>query len=283
MIKTLIGLLLAGVSCVGYAGIQTVSSVEPIQHEITNSPKNSLVLLDINGTLLGYSDAVLHPAHAEWKRNWFQTSCPNITKEEQITLLRIVESNRRLLDVNWPKVIQQTQDHGVKVVAFTILAMKDPVFKGTIPSMLKSFGLLIKDDLPELSEGISYEYAQGVIETVAPLKGPVLKEILSCLCARPEKIIFVDDNINQIKSVDDTCRELKIPCTAFHYVPCASIPQLDEKIADYQLSTLVQEHRWVSDNEACLVLEKRMIPFPHFPNKAKFPSLHTPKGSSFIG
>jgi hypothetical protein len=122
------------------------------------------------------------------------------------------------------------------------------------------------------------EYAQGVIETESQLKGPVLREILSRLTTRPGKIVFVDDRFKQIKSIDDACCELEIPCTAFHYVPLTNTPPLDEKVADYQLSTLVHEHRWVSDSEVRLELEQRMIPFPHFPNKAKYSSLHTPKG-----
>ncbi len=264
MMKLLIGLLFLGSSCAVYAEIQTASSLEPIQQEITNSPKETLVLLDVGGTLLAYPDAVLHPSHEAWKYDWFQTHCPTISKEEKIAFDRIILGTLgkwKLLDAQWPQVVVQAQDHGIKVVAFTKVAM-DPSARGSRAQILQALGIPFKNDLPELAKGYSYEYAQGVIETEYQLKGPVLKEILSSLTMRPEKIIFVDDRIKQIESVDDTCRELEIPCTAFHYVPVIPAPQLNEKIADYQLSTLVHEHRWVSESEALLELERRASSSP---------------------
>lgn len=258
MLKLLIALFFFGSSCAVYAEIRTASSLEPIQQEILNSPKETLVLLDVGGTLLAYPDAVLDPSHENWKYKWFQTHCPGISREEKIACDRIILGSLgrwKLLDAGWPEVIVQAQDYGFKVVAFTKVAL-DPSVRGSRAQILRTLGIPFKNDLPELSKGQSYEYAQGVIETEYQLKGPVLKEVLSNLAACPKKIIFVDDRIKQIKSVDDACRELGIPCTAFHYVPIVSAPQLDEKIADYQLSTLVHEHRWVSDNEARLEMEQ---------------------------
>lgn len=243
----------------GYAEIQTVSSLEPIQQEILNSTKQTLVLLDVGGTLLDYPDAVQHQAHDNWKYHWFQTHCPNMSKEEKIALDRIILTTLhkwKLLDARWPKIITETQDHGLKIVAFTKVSL-DPSTQGSRAKILKGLGLPFKNDIPELSKGDLYEYSEGVIETGQPLKGPVLKEVLSSLSARPEKIIFVDDRLNQIKSVDDACKELKLACIAFHYVPSTKPPQLNEAIADYQLSTLVNEHRWVHDNEAKLKLENK--------------------------
>ena len=269
LMKLLIGLLFLSNSCIGYAEIQTVSSLEPIQQEIANSPKETLVLLDVGGTLLAYPDAVLYPAHEAWKYNWFQTHCPTISREEKIAFDKIILgtlSKWKLLDALWPEVVVRAQNHGAKVVAFTKVAM-DPSMRGSRAQILQDHGIPLKNDLPELSKGLSYEYAQGVIETEYQLKGPVLKEILSSLSTRPKKIIFVDDRIKQIKSVNDTCLELEIPCMALHYVPITDVPQLNEKIADYQLFILVHEHRWVPDSEARLALEKReipcAIPFPH--------------------
>lgn len=252
MRKLLAGLLLLGTPCAGYAEIRTASSLEPILHEIINSPKGTLVLLDVGGTLLAYPDAVLHPCYEAWKYDWFQTHCPAISREEKITLDRIVLGSLdtwTLLDEKWPEVITQAQDHGIKIVAFTKVAL-DPSVRGSRAQLLRTLGIPFKNDLPELSKGHLYEYTQGVIETEYPLKGPVLEEIITSLAACPEKIIFVDDRMKQIKSVDDACHQLEIPCTAFHYAPLTPTPLLNEKIADYQLSTLVHKHRWVPDSEA---------------------------------
>jgi histidinol phosphatase-like enzyme len=263
MMKLLIGLLILGNFCAGYAEIRTESFLEPIQQEIANSPKETLVLLDVGGTLLEYPDAILHPSHEKWKYDWFQTHCPTLSSKEKIAFDRIVLGTLgqwKLLDAQWPEVILQAQNHGVKVVAFTKVAMDQSV-RGLRSQILQSLGIPFKDDLPELSKGNFYEYAHGVIETEYKSKGPVLKEVLSSLKTRPEKIIFVDDRMSQIKSVHEAYCELEIQCTAFHYVPIISAPQLNEKIADHQLSTLVHEHRWVHDNEARFELEQRETPY----------------------
>jgi hypothetical protein len=243
------------VFCVGYAEIHTAFNLAPIEKEIQNSPKETIVFLDIANTLLGYPDAILLPDHAAWKNDWFQKHCPNITKEEIIKLLWIIDGHIMLTDTYWPELIKKAQNQGSKVIAFTIVMIKDPSFKGTISAGLLDKGLPIKDDLPELCSEDLYEYDRGVIATDASLKGPVLKKVLSQVSIRAEKIIFVDDRFDQIKSVDDVCIELGIPCIAFHYKRFKTVPELDEKIADYQLSTLVKEHRWVSDNDAHLKLE----------------------------
>ena len=253
------GLLFLGCACAAHAEIRKTASLEPIQKEILNSPKETLVLLDVGGTLLAYPDAVLDPSHESWKYEWFQAHCPTISREEKIACDRIILGSLgrwKLLDAKWPELIVQAQDHGAKVVAFTKVAL-DPSVRGSRAQVLRTLGIPFKDELPELTKGKSYEYAMGVIETEYPAKGPVLKELLSSLVTHPKKIVFVDDRMKQIKSVDDACRELGIPCTAFHYIPLANAPQLNEKIADYQLSTLVNEHRWVSEREAHLEMQRK--------------------------
>lgn len=182
-----------------------------------------------------------------------------MTREEAITLFKDVTSNAKnwnLLDSNWPSFITGIQTRNLKVIAFTRVFVDDSL-KGLSVNTLKEFGLPIKDDLSALTSGHTFEYADGIIETEAPLKGPVLKEVLAQLPKEFEQIIFVDDREEQIRSVEQTCRELRIPCVAFHYVPSKETPKLNEKIADYQLKTLVHEHRWVSESEASELIAKK--------------------------
>ena len=187
IIQFLVGILFLSPFCKGYAEIRTVSSLEPIQQEIANSPEKTLVLLDVGGTLLAYPDAVLHPSHETWKYEWFQTHHPAISREEKIALDRIILGTLgkwKLLDAQWPEAVLQTQNQGKKVVAFTKVAL-DPSQRGSRAKILQSIGIPFKNDLPELSKGDFYEYAEGVIETECQLKGPVLKEVL--LIQPPQK------------------------------------------------------------------------------------------------
>ena len=47
MIRILICLILLSISCIGYAEIKIVSSLKPIEKEIENSPKGTIVLLGV--------------------------------------------------------------------------------------------------------------------------------------------------------------------------------------------------------------------------------------------
>ena len=153
MMKLLIGLFFLGHCCSGYAEIRTASSLEPIEDEIASSPKGTLVLIDVGGTLLAYPDAVLHPAHEAWKYNWFETHSPTLSKEDKIALDRVILRTLgkwKLLDAQWPEVIVQAQDQGVKVVAFTKVAM-DKCQRPARAQTLQALGIPFKNDLPELS------------------------------------------------------------------------------------------------------------------------------------
>lgn len=240
------------------ASIQQASSLRPIAHEIERSPQGTLLLLDIGGTLIGSPDAIFHTGHEGWRKQWFQQHATDNSKEEFAALVEIVENGTKnwiLLDAAWPALIKKSEERGLKVAALTKVVM-GPKLTGTRVEKLRTVGITLSDSLPELATGQTFFYREGVIETDASLKGPVLKEVLSQLASRPTKIIFVDDRIEQIRSVKETCEAENIPCTTFHYTAWASTPPtLDEKIADKQLRTLVQKREWISADEAARLIE----------------------------
>jgi hypothetical protein len=235
------------------AKIQVVDSLKPIELELAKCSEDTLVLLDIGGTLLMHKDAILDAKHEEWKRKWFARHYPNSTRDDIVSSVRVVESafeNWKLVDEKWPLVISKAQQNNAKVVALTKVIV-DPTLKKLRPENLKRQGVLLKDDLRGLAQGNFYEYAEGIIETEAKLKGPVLLELLPKLKDRPTKIIFVDDRLEQVRSVEEACQALKIPCVGFHYTASKKhVAELDEKVADYQLHTLMKEGRWVSESQA---------------------------------
>lgn len=245
--------MLTAVSVCGHAEVRPVDTLDPIEEELSDAGKETLVLLDIGHTLLDHKDAIMDPRFEEWKRNWFQKHCPKPERASRVATARAVESafeNWTLVDERWPHVVQKMQARGIQVVALSKVVV-DPSLLGLRGKNLKAFGILLKDELSGLPAGKSYVYTDGVIETEEPLKGPVLKELFSKLNKRPARIVFVDDRLNQAKSIDEACKELGIPCISFHYTAYQkTIRELDEKVADYQLRVLLDECRWISELEA---------------------------------
>lgn len=252
-VKILITALALLLAITGFAEVQKSDSIQPLQQEFAASNPKTLILIDIGQTLVKHKDAVFSSKHEGWKRSWIQSQKPGLSRSDIIQALRIVEGdtkNWELMDGNWPHLIAQAQKNGAKVVAFTKTFL-DSSLKGFCISNLKKMGLSLEDALHEFPSGKSYEYDNGVIKTEANLKGPVLAEIVANLKEKPEKIIFIDDRIEQVESVEKACKEMKIPCLAFQYTASQkTIAGLDEKIADFQLKTLMKEHRWLTQEEA---------------------------------
>lgn len=235
----------------GINAIHTTASLEPIYQELGHCDEKSLVLLDVGGTLLEFKDPVLHTCHEEWKSAWFRKNCPNLTKEDKVSFVRIIEEgkeNWRLVD-KWPDLIAWAHRQQIKVMAFTKVTM-DPSLADVRIAKLAHFNLVFGNALPELEAGGNlFTYSHGVIQTGAKLKGPVLQEVLQKIKDLPTKIIFVDDRKEQVESVEQACQEAKIPCACFHYTAAEIVQPLDESVAAYQLQTLVQERRWVPAEE----------------------------------
>lgn len=234
------------------AEIRELRTLDPLAEELKRCHEKDLVLLDIGGTLLMPRDAVLQPVHEAWKKEWFARNYPNITRSEMISYVLVVhqeESGWELANAEWPKLITEAQARGIRVAAFTKLYI-DPSLRGFCTKHLQLCGISLRDALPELACGSSFEYAAGVIQTDAKLKGPVLAEVLSKLPEHPKRILFVDDRLEQLQSVESTCDSLLIPYIGFHFKAQHAAAPLHPEVADKQLRTLVTEHRWIPDAKA---------------------------------
>jgi hypothetical protein len=243
--------LLLFLLCVNLHGeIRKASSFQTISEELAKADKETIIFLDVGETLITARDPILHPGNAEWKKEWLQTHFPNLSSAERVQLAHIIKSDKslwKLVDPAWPKLISQTEKKGAKLVP--IIKMYDnPQFQGLTLAVLHHLNLKFKPSLRDLQSGISFTYKDGILETSSLSKGPVIAEVMTKLNPRPKKVIFIDDNLEQIKSVEQALSAEKIPCLALHLI-FNQAPPFDAPIAEAQLRTLVEEHRWVSEDE----------------------------------
>lgn len=250
MKRILLLITLLTAASTAHAGILITSDLTAIEKEIESCDQNSLVLLDIGGTLLIPKDASFHPQYQEWSKDWIRAHYPNLTQAEVVKCTKTFESSQeawRLVNPEWIKLVNLGQKQGVKIVAFTKVH-RDTSLVGTRALNLANHGLKMRDCLPELTTNSSFAYSQGVIETEADLKGPVLTEILAQLPWKPSKIIFVDDRLSQVQSVDTACKQAGIPCLGFHYTEGKNNPPpFNEENVKYQLRVLIEEDRWIPE------------------------------------
>lgn len=106
-------------------------------------------------------------------------------------------------------------------------------------------------DLPKGSDcDFPPMYKSGVLITSLHEKGFVLQNFLLQLDWTPKRMVLIDDQMSNIRSVYDTFKD-KIPTIGIHYT-AASDPSsdLDENAAKYQVDHFLKSEEWISQEMA---------------------------------
>lgn len=86
----------------------------------------------------------------------------------------------------------------------------------------------------------------------------VLKTFLERLGFKPNKVMFMDDSIEQLKSVESAANALGIEFIGFHYIAAETIScEFNEKVGEFQFKNLVEHEEWMSDSDAKKVVNQQ--------------------------
>lgn len=96
----------------------------------------------------------------------------------------------------------------------------------------------------------------GVILTSLADKGLVLKAVLEKYNLHFKKIIFIDDSLKYLESVEKACLDMNIDFQGIHYgaAKIAPLPILDKEKEELRYEIFEKEHIWLLDKE----LEERI-------------------------
>lgn len=97
---------------------------------------------------------------------------------------------------------------------------------------------------------------QGIILTALADKGLTLKAVLNKSKLQFTTIIFIDDSLAYLESVEKVCKDMGIEFLGIHYTEANFLPQpvLNEEKEKIRFKTLEEESIWLLDDE----LEKRV-------------------------
>lgn len=164
-----------------------------------------------------------------------------------------------------PKLIAKLQEEGYLVFALTgrlKVAPWDPDFAQTTQKHLAAAGVdFMRTQLPShfIDKKTPPSFAHGVIFSSWQPKGPVLKEFLQNYKHRPAKVVFIDDDLESLKSVEASMKEMKIPFVGFHYRHCEKKARpFDILTANIQLEHLMKKGVPLSD-KAALEAKKKLL------------------------
>ena len=268
--KVYIQVIIMTLSVLNYSYATTFSTADfqIIEAHLSNADANTLVIFDVNEVLFQPVDHILQKQNQDYRdlleqQRDLKASKSTVEKYESIIWLtrKIEPVDKRLIPL-----ISSLQQRGIKTVALTN-CFTGP--HGHIKDMqnwrrheLETLGYSFDRSWPELlsvtfnqleDDGRAVAYSHGIIYTSDMPKGPALLSFLKHTKQKFNKIIFVDDKMTNVNSVENALTDsTPIEFIGIEYTAVKDriAEPLDKNRAAYQFNTLKHRHRWLSDNEA---------------------------------
>ena len=208
-------------------------------------PPETLVIFDYNDSIVTDEDIFFSGNN----KKFFDRAAENLKRtvgEEKFNKLRAKINEKsawRLVNPKWPRVISKLQSEDEKVLLLTAYGTRkigcgehaeDVRIRETL-----NFGIDFSK-LWEHFETTSFEnfsinnfgygrpmFKKGILFSCGLGKGHVLKIFLDHFKFRPEKIIFIDDDLRNISAVSEVCAELNISYLGIEYTKVRKLNRFD--------------------------------------------------------
>lgn len=250
-----------------------VHTFEELQH----ADENCLVMFDVDETLIVPSDPLLWSSAREIFKKIKEKTLDNpdivspATHQKGFFSGQIMSRlDYQLVDAKVLEIITDLQKRQIKTIAFTKM-MTGPL--GIIPSMQdwrikqllergfnfsQAFPDIKLHIIPELpSSGKSALYTHGILFANDQHKGPVLVAFLEQIGWTPKKVIFVDDRLDYLETVEASLKDTGIEFLGYHYTATHKHPPIDEELATLQLMHLAVHGLWLNHHEAKEQLQRK--------------------------
>jgi len=244
--------------------ITETTDFKKIAESINQADSDTLVLFDVDEVILMDTDP--YRLTHDYRKKWTKSGEERLSKEIRELLFSIILKDRvvRFVDPQIMEILTELERRKIPTLALTkLFTGKFGHIEDFTEWRLKEFQTLnldfnkltpIKGEMliEELHIGCGIPtLKEGVILTANADKGKVLKHILRQKNYYPKSIIFVDDILGNVESLQKMCSELQIDYQGFTYIGASLVPEpnLNEEIERMRFEILEKEHRWVIENE----------------------------------
>ena len=253
------------------AEIMVTKDMQDIESHLKNADENTLVVFDIDNTLIVPETPAFQIPHVNLKKTLLKHIVPHWTEDEFGIAISIIslEGIGILLDENTPKIIDNLQEKGVKCIALTALStghyegFKD-IFTHRA-NQLKKHEIDFSNSSPHtdyvvfkhLKEEIgSYPASRdGIVMSNGEIneKGDVLLAYLDEAKWSPQFVLFVDDRKSHVENMSSILdkKGIKNMCVLF------------EKIKEFETAPIDNEYfvkTWeLLDKKAKATLKAREV------------------------
>lgn len=268
--KRIVILAILGIICLSatpatpHSQIISIETLPAIEQMMEEADENTLILWDVDQTLLTPDDPILKP---KWEKLLDQLIggkkfLVDETGEKRYVFREIlINAPMSLVDEGSPALLRRLQSRGVPIIAFTAAPGgkigKVENFVDWRIDELRRFGFDFSEAFPDfpvlvLPKDPDLEfppvYKAGVLVTSLHDKGPVLLDFFKEMHWKPARIIFIDDQMSNIQSVMESMQG-EIPVLSIHYTGASRLPcELDEKMARSQVEHFLKTGEWLTEN-----------------------------------
>lgn len=253
-----------------FAEINEVTDFNSLENTLLGADQDTLVIFDVDYVLMMPTKDYSLSRNAYRKSLWSDLKS-RVTSDEEEFLRSIIVADAKweLMDQKILDILLYLEENSIPTIAMTALNTGK---MGVIKSRedlriheLKSLNISFKNTSP-FNKDISLDSLKtkhgipllkdGIIFTAEQDKGFILDKILTELTYKPNKIIFIDDKFENIKSVESFCQKTKIPFVGFYYRKIELIKTKnvdDENFEKLLIKTLEQDKIWLlSDKKSKL-------------------------------
>lgn len=239
-------------------------NLDIIEKHIENLDENALVVFDVDFTLIVPNDRILAPCGEEYLVGFMKKARSMGHKGEESESRVMLKMEVSLVEDRILSLLEKLKQKNIKVI--TLTAMSTGQY-GVVANaeqwrieQLASLGIHLDWAFPEIDsltlEGFDGKstapvFKQGVLASARHPKGKVLNAFLKKIQYVPSKVLFIDDRMVFIDSVESEMEKENIKHTSFFYTAATDTSlQLDKELADFQLSYLMHHEEWLNDEEA---------------------------------
>jgi len=245
-----------------FSKISTIFDFVELSMLVPTLDQSSLVLFDVDDVLIMEHDEyrITHP----YRRELLLERKKRLTKAQRNLLHSIILKDRtvRLVDSEIINILNKLEEMEIPTAALTKLytgqsgviedftSWRLEELKNINIDFMKSSPIKEEIFIEELHIGCGIPIIkEGVILTADVDKGSVLESILHKAKYYPKAIIFIDDILENLESVQKICDKLQINFHGFEFKGASLIPEaeLDQESEKIRFEILEKELRWISN------------------------------------
>ncbi|KAF3361638.1 hypothetical protein PHSC3_001761 [Chlamydiales bacterium STE3] len=254
-------------------------NLDLLEKELEKVDQQSFVLFDVDETLIVPKDLILNPYVRETWNNYARETIENPSiiplgkdGDEYFFGQVLSKIEYEVVDPKVVEIIHSLQKRQIKTIAFTKMRTGS---LGIIPSMedwriehLKKHSFDFSSSFPQIQEvridvlesgGRSSHFKHGLLCANRQEKGPVLMAFLAKIKWKPAKVLFIDNQLDYLKSVETALEGTGIEFIGFHYTEVERRPRsINENLARFQLIHLAKTGEWLRDCEALQLMESSL-------------------------